>query len=298
MTNIFFIILSLFLLIISIHLYKKTRHSKINRLLFSILVLISIIFYLFYGISDYFTGKGIDYSVIYHLKYGLAGAGFLEYLGLIITSIIVLIFSLVFSYWILLNQTRNKTNKKIYIYTAFLLILLSLLFNPAIHNLYKLQFQKSSNTDFYKYYQQPYIKQVNNSKNLVFIYTEGLEQTYFNQTIFPDLTKELNNLQSKSIYFTNIKQVAGTGWTIGGMVASQCGIPLFTPSHGNSMSGMDEFLPLAVCFSNLLHKEDYYLTYYGGADINFAGKGKFLSTHKFDEIYGRDELLPKLKNHD
>ncbi len=207
-----------------------------------------------------------------------------------------IIFGLVFSYWIFLKQTKNKTNKTAYIHAAFLLILLSLIFSPAIIDLYNLQSKKSSNTDFYKYYQQPYIKQVNNTKNLVFIYTEGLEQTYFNKTIFPDLTKELNELQSKNIYFTNIKQVAGTGWTIGGMVASQCGIPLFTPSHGNSMSGMDEFLPLAICLSDLLHKENYYLAYYGGADIDFAGKGKFLSTHKFNEIYGRDELSSKLKD--
>lgn len=296
MANIVFMFLSLLLFSVSIYLYRKTNTSKIKRLIFSILVFTSIIFYLLYFISNYFTGKGIDMSVIYHIKYGLVGVGFLEYWKLIVVSVVFIILGLVFSYWIFLNKTKNRTNKLVYTHAAFLLVLLSLLFSPAAPDLYNLLSQESSSTDFYKYYRQPNIKQVDDSKNLVVIYAEGLEQTYFNETIFPGLIKELYKLQSKSIYFTNIKQVTGTGWTIGGMVASQCSIPLFTPSHDNSMSGMDEFLPLAICLSDLLRKEDYHLVYYGGADLDFAGKRKFLSTHKFDEIYGRDELLPKLKD--
>ncbi len=296
MANLIFIFLSLCLFSISIYLYTKTRTSKINKAIFSVLVFTVIIFYLFYFISNYFTGKGINMSVIYHLKYGLVGAGFLEYWELIATSIILITLGLVFSCWIFLKQTKNKNNKIVYIHAAFLLIFLSLFFSPTTVDLYNFHSKESGNTDFYKYYKQPHIRQVDNSKNLVFIYTEGLEQTYFNETTFPGLIKELHTLQSKSIYFTSIMQVTGTGWTIGGMVASQCGIPLFTPSHGNSMSGMDEFLPQAVCLSDLLHKEGYYFVYYGGANLDFAGKRKFLLTHKFDEINGRDELLPKLED--
>jgi phosphoglycerol transferase len=78
------------------------------------------------------------------------------------------------------------------------------------------------------------------------------------------------------------------------MVASQCGIPLFAAADGNSMAGMDVFLPSVTCLGDLLHDEGYNLIYYGGADLTFAGKGKFYSTHKFAHIFGRDELLPAL----
>lgn len=311
MNDSFSMFLSLFLFAVSIYLYRKTNASIVNRLLFSVLVFTSIIFYLFYAIANYFTGKGIDSSVIFHLKYGLAGAGFLEYWKLIAISIVFIILGLVFLYWIFWKRAKSKTNRTVYVYAAFLLILLSLFSSPATSDLNSILFQRSraialnkfykqlqesDATDFYKFYRLPYIKQIAGSKNLVLVYTEGLEQTYFNEAIFPGLIKGLRELQSKSTYFTNVRQVDGTGWTIGGFVASQSGIPLFTPSDGNSMSGMDEFLPSAVSLGDLLHKEGYHLAYYGGANLDFAGKGKFYSTHKFDEIYGREELLPKLKD--
>ena len=59
---------------------------------------------------------------------------------------------------------------------------------------------------------------------------------------------------------------------------------------------MDTFLPLVTGLGDLLHDKGYYLTYYGGASLRFAGKGKFFSTHKFDDIRGRRELLPELKD--
>ncbi|MBC8501365.1 MAG: sulfatase-like hydrolase/transferase [DPANN group archaeon] len=294
MNIIFFIFLSLFLFFLSVYLFKKTNTSIINRAIFSVLVFSSIIFYLFYVISDYFTGNGITDAVVYHLKYGLEGAGFLEYWELIVASIIVIAFGFIFSYWIFSKKSKNKSKKTVYVYTAFLLIILSLLSSPATIGLHSVLYQGPIATDFDTFYKQPYMRQVGDSKNLVVIYGEGLERTYFNETIFPDLIKGLRELESKSTYFTNIKQIAKTGYTIAGMVASQCGIPLFSPSHGNSLSGMDEFLPLADCLGDLLHKEGYYLAYYGGADLDFQGKRKFYDTHKFDEIKGRNDLLPEV----
>ncbi len=82
------------------------------------------------------------------------------------------------------------------------------------------------------------------------------------------------------------------------MTASLCGVPLFTPSHGNSMDGMDQFLSSAICFSDLLSDNGYYLSYIGGADLNFAGKGKLLQTHSFEEVVGKEELLSQIDDPD
>ena len=82
------------------------------------------------------------------------------------------------------------------------------------------------------------------------------------------------------------------------MIASQAGIPLYTPSHNNAMSGVDSFLPAADTIGDLLSDEGYYLTFYGGADLGFAGKGKFYSTHSFDEVHGKNSLSSKLENKD
>ncbi|MBT8141757.1 MAG: sulfatase-like hydrolase/transferase, partial [Gammaproteobacteria bacterium] len=133
-------------------------------------------------------------------------------------------------------------------------------------------------------------------KNLVVIYAESLERSYFDQNQFPGLIKHLRELETVSINFTNINQVYSTGFTIGGLTASQCGIPLIAPSGGNSMSGMDQFLPSAVCLGDLLRSSGYKLKYFGGAKLNFAGKGKLFTSHSFDEVYGLTELKPKLKD--
>ncbi|MEM4247224.1 MAG: sulfatase-like hydrolase/transferase [Candidatus Woesearchaeota archaeon] len=135
-------------------------------------------------------------------------------------------------------------------------------------------------------------------KNLIFIYAEGLERTYFNEDIFPGLTDKLRQLESESISFTNIQQEGYAHYTIGGIVASQCGIPLVAPIHGNQMTNLDTYLGQALCLGDLLNKAGYYLTYYGGADLGFQGKGKFFLTHKFDEVYGKQELLQKLNDQD
>lgn len=306
MSNSIFTILSAILLIGGIYLYKKTNPSKVTMGIFFVMTFSSILLFIAYGVANYFTGNGIDEATIYHLVYGLDGAGFLEYSWLIVTTITTLMLSAFYLLRLILKRKDDRDYHIVNSLSSFSFLSISLLLNPASINIYNLQtnslvFTELLNpkipTSFYEYYRKPYIKSSENSnKNIVFIYAEGLERTYFDKTLFPDLIKGLRELESKSTYFTNIKQVAGTGWTVGGMIASQCGIPLFTPSHGNSMSGMDQFLSSAVCLGDLLNEKGYQLNYMGGASIDFAGKGKLFKTHGFTKVLGRDELLPKLEN--
>lgn len=155
----------------------------------------------------------------------------------------------------------------------------------------------SSTSDFYNYYKIPTIREGNSrKKNLLFIYAEGLERTYFDEALFPGLITHLREIESEAFSFTDIRQVPNTNFTIAGMVASQSGIPLFSKSGNNSMGGMDEFLPGAKSLGDLLKNEGYYLSFYGGANLIFAGKGKFYKTHGFDEVKGYVELVHSTKN--
>jgi phosphoglycerol transferase len=306
-------LLSILLFIAGVFLFRK-RKSPAKNIFFYTMVFVSYTCYLIYDISDYFTGNGIDESIIFHLKYGLHGAGFSEYSHFIFKSAVVIILTSLLIVLLLVRRGKSRSHWIFNKNVSYLLILLSLVLNPAISDVYSLLWNKSgtvyakkihketyetkpSTIEVAKFYLKPSItKLTSETKNLVVIYAEGLERTFFDETLFPGLITGLRELESKSTYFTNINQVAATGWTVGGMVASQCGVPLFTPSHGNSMSGMDVFLPSATCLGDLLHDEGYELTYYGGADLAFAGKGKFYATHKFDRIAGRDELFPLLKD--
>lgn len=295
--------ISILLSVFSLLLFLYGSYSIIHRqkslltyFLYSLCFIFFIIYSNFYYVSYYFTGVGIDESVIFHLKYGLEGAGFLEYKFLLFSVIFILILSIIFLiYYFKIFFSSNKI-KNVNIIIPITFFVLSGLLHPATIDLLKLS-KKPTDKSFWKFYKQPRIYDTPKiKKNFVFIYTESLERTYFDNDTFPDLIMGLRKIESQNISFTNIISVPNTRWTIAGMVASQCGVPLVALSHGNSMAGMDEFMSGAVCMGDLLSKQGYHLTYMNGASLEFAGKGKFYNNHGFDEVLGRNELSPLLSD--
>jgi len=258
--------------------------------------------------ADAFTGRGIDDSVLYHTAYGLAGAGFGEYALQIATAALVLMAGAAAAFAFsrsLLRSSRSKALPTAHVSIA--VALLACAVNPATRDLAEVfELRERLGLDgadarggssFEAHYRRPEIgRDPLRRRNLVFIYAEGLEQTYMDEALFPGLMVGLRGLRASGTAFTNVQQTMGTSFTIGGIVGSQCGIPLVTASHVNSMAAMHEFLPEARCLGDLLASRGYHLSYLGGADLNFAGKGKFLSGHGFKEVLGRDALLPALKD--
>lgn len=134
------------------------------------------------------------------------------------------------------------------------------------------------------------------TRNLVLIYVESLERSYFDPARFPRLLPELHSLRSRSLEFTRIRQVYGTGWTVGGIVASQCGVPLAVryDLDGNDFGVFTDFLPGGTCLADILERHGYATTYMGGADARFGGKGRFLASHGFGRVLDRPALEPRL----
>ncbi len=255
-------------------------------------------------IADSFTTVGIDESVTYHLRYGLSGAGFAEYSGSVYVGIAMLSLAAAvgfFSAWRLRPIPGRTAHSKSW--TAPLVLGAAFLVNPGIQDISRLATQpmkQASDKDrFTALYHVPHIAPATRQpKNLVYIYAESLERTYFDESLFPGLIQGLRELEQEALTFTGVNQVSGTHWTIAGMVASQCGIPLVTASSGNSMSGIDHFLPGATCLGDVLQAQGYALTFLGGADLEFAGKGKFYASHGFSEILGKSELQSMLNDPD
>ena len=129
--------------------------------------------------------------------------------------------------------------------------------------------------------------------NLVLIYVESLENGFSDPGLMgKDLLASLNDATAKDYRFNNYQQTTGTGWTIAGIVSSQCGIPLkaTTIFDGNTQGEkVKSFLPGAKCLGDILLDNGYKNIFLGGASLYFAGKGKFLSQHGYSEIYGKEE---------
>lgn len=270
--------------------------AKMKVALVTLSMLSSVLIVGYLG-ADYFTGKGVDESVIYHVFYGLDGAGFGAYSQLILAVVIYFVISFTLIYLFLIKNENRKSPKKVLKNTHLIGLLVlagSILFNPVVIDLYRaLRVLNSSEFITPSQYIAPTQVKLEKKKNIIYLYLEGVERTYFNQDKFPGLMPNLMALEKQSISFENIEQTYGTGWTIAGMVASQCGLPLARELDGNAQID-SEFLPGAFCLGDALKANGYHLEYIGGAPIKFAGKGNFYRTHQFSMIGGKEELKKDL----
>lgn len=247
--------------------------------------------------SHYFTGAGITVAVVYHLEYGLQGAGFGEYWRELLLALGLLVVGVALAFWLAIGKRGDvkptRVNRGA---VTMVLILASLVMHPAATGLAGVYAARwgwlgTPSTGPGVRYLEP-VLHVAEAKppNLVFIYLESLERTYFDDAVFPDLVPHLKRLEATGISFTDVRQVLGSEFTMGGIVASQCGVPLLTAADGNSMSAVDQFMPAARCMGDLLQGQSYQLSYLGGAPLQFAGKGAFHRNHGFARVSGLAEL--------
>lgn len=290
---------------------NRTRTHK-SALLGAVSIFIYMILSIFYIVSDYFTGEGINDAVIFHLRYGLEGSGFGDYYLIIFTVIGLLIASLALSlfYYRIVKNDLFPHHHKIKHAISVSALVLSLVVHPTVQfagesalNAIGIESPLSLQYSFSDYYKTPSLSEISDSHpNVVYIFAESFEDTYFDESIFPSLVTELRPIREQSTSFTQIKQAWGTSWTIAGMTSVMCGLPLVTPStnahspQGNSMSKMSTFYSGAVCMSDMLHKEGYKLVYRSGSALEFAGVDKLYKTHQFDDVKGIKELKPSLSN--
>lgn len=240
--------------------------------------------------SNYFTGEGITDAVLYTITNSLTGAGVSKYIlpALGMVAILVTVFALLT--WLL--RRRRLPCHPGYSLLALLLALASVDANPAFRQITDLvkSHTREGDSDFAAWYKAPSATIDNPQLNLVYIYAESLENTYFNEQVFPELGPELGALKNSAVDFSHTAQLPGTDYTIAGIVASQCGIPLFAPFEGNASASVSSFFPHNICLGDILKNAGYENYFVQGANLRFAGKDVFLKSHGFDYLFGAEEL--------
>ncbi|MEB4673499.1 phosphatidylglycerol--membrane-oligosaccharide glycerophosphotransferase [Enterobacteriaceae bacterium G50] len=281
--------LALFLASVAIYALKAGRNTwwfAATLIVLGFFVVLNITLYA----SDYFTGDGINDAVLYTLTNSLTGAGVSKYIlpGIGLVLGLIAVFGTLG--WLL--RRRHHPHHFGYSLLALVLAVGSVDASPAFRQISELVKSQSrdGDPDFSIYYKEP-AKSIPQPKlNLVYIYGESLERTYFDNEAFPDLTPELGALKNDSIDFSHTMQLPGTDYTIAGMVASQCGIPLFAPFEGNASASLSSFFPQNICLGDILKNSGYENYFVQGANLRFAGKDVFLKSHGFDNLYGSEEL--------
>ena len=153
---------------------------------------------------------------------------------------------------------------------------------------------RSLTTDFSlaDYYVAPTVAENPDPKNLVVIYLESAEnafgdERYVEENAFAPLEGVTQGWQS----IENLKQFDGGGWTMAGIVGTQCGVPLRGTQTAQAGrldeigAHSSEFMAGATCLGDVLRQAGYENVFLGGADASFASKGNFLRTHGFDEVH-------------
>ncbi|WP_298068378.1 sulfatase-like hydrolase/transferase [uncultured Mailhella sp.] len=132
-------------------------------------------------------------------------------------------------------------------------------------------------------------------KNLIIVYCESIEETFGREEVMgEDLLAPLrSSIENPDL---SIDQMPGADFTIGGIVASQCGIPLKSISilSGNLTGwALERFMPGAVCLGDYLHDAGYHNVYYNGSSGVFSGLDKFFHSHGYQEFMGKEDWLEK-----
>ncbi|WP_170971898.1 sulfatase-like hydrolase/transferase [Rhodobacter sp. SY28-1] len=130
--------------------------------------------------------------------------------------------------------------------------------------------------------------------DIVHVYLEGLDRRFFDPELGPETAGMLRGLEAQGLSFTDIREVAGTGWSIAGMVASQCGVPLLPRGNLNNdiiESIGESFLPGVTCLGDLLAGRGYSQTFIMGAEAKFAGTAAFYVTHQYQTILAQKDMV-------
>jgi phosphoglycerol transferase len=128
-------------------------------------------------------------------------------------------------------------------------------------------------------------------KNVVIVYLESVERSYGQIAEFKPYFSPIQKIADKSLELTNFVQTTGTGYTIAGVVSTQCGIPLLpngleTVFFRNGLeASMKGFLPSVHCLGDQLSKDSYTLYYMNGASLDKFSKRSFLREHGYSRPF-------------
>ena len=124
--------------------------------------------------------------------------------------------------------------------------------------------------------------------NLIFLYLESVSLPVLYSQKWPQLMPNLRQLNDAHAFVENFN--TSSYITIEGIVNTQCGT-LFPFRKGSESLASDDGLAQRMpCLGDVLHLAGYEQIYLGGANLNFAGKGSFLSHHGYGTVIGQKEF--------
>ena len=135
----------------------------------------------------------------------------------------------------------------------------------------------------------------NEKRNLIYIFLESMETTYYSVQDGGlsqyDLIPEISRLAKENTNFSNTDKLGGaytlygTTWTVGAMTAQTEGIPLKIGIEDNAMEKYSTFLEGSYSIGQVLQKNGYHNYLLLGSDATFGGRRNLFEQHGNYEIW-------------
>lgn len=132
-------------------------------------------------------------------------------------------------------------------------------------------------------------------RNLIYIFLESMENTYYSirdgGLSENDLIPEITKLAKENTNFSNTDKLDGayalygTTWTVGAMTAQTAGVPLKLTIDDNAMGEYSTFLSGAYSIGEILEKNGYKNYLLLGSDATFGGRKNLFEQHGNYEIW-------------
>tara|TARA_B100001057_G_scaffold405787_1_gene418884 strand:+ start:1698 stop:4472 length:2775 start_codon:yes stop_codon:yes gene_type:complete len=261
--------------------FKKIRNNYLRSIFIISIVFLTILFLSI----DVITNQGLTRSFWFHIQNNVFSGSYAPFFLILVYEILKVSFLFIFGLMIKkkFNPFQYFTNNK---FISLYLIIFFLIFNPSIVSSIK----NSTNTindlslksiEFKKnYFELENLQNKFKDRDIVFIAVESLERTFYSNKQLQNLNLKLLNRQDV-IDFSNIEEINGyTDWTIAGLVAANCGIPILNNGFYSSYN----------CLSDLLSKLNYKQKFIQGSSPEFAGNGNFYKIHNINEIIGPKKI--------
>ncbi len=141
------------------------------------------------------------------------------------------------------------------------------------------------------------------TNNLILIYVESMECSFMSKedggTMDDELMPNLVRLANENINFSASDGVGGfnsttnTTWTMGGIFASQSGLPFMFPIDGNTLDKTKPFATKVTTIGDILKEYDYTSEFLCGSKATFAGRDVYFRSHGYDRIFDYDTAVEK-----
>lgn len=233
-------------------------------------------------------------EIVFHLRVPLNGSNLSLVYSFIWTCLFPsIILTIVITYIIKKNIFIQFSFKYILIIFSILLPFNFYFFADKIDIPQYLSYMSQDTTLYDDYYVDPSQIEYHFPKekqNLIYIFLESMETTYFSKelggALDENIIPELYELQSNNTTFnqSGFTMMNGASWTIAAMVAQSAGIPLNLPIDGNSYKNDVAFLPGAYSLGDILGKAGYNQKLMIGSDAIFGGRKYYYELHGNYEI--------------